>query len=512
MAETVKEIERKYETSGGEAALPPLDDIEGVSRVSDRGTDTLDATYYDTADLRLLTHGVTLRRRTGGDAGWHLKLPVGPDTREEVRLPLGEGDAVPEALAALVRARVRGRPLQPVLRLVSVRDVRLLQDAEGGTLAEVSRDRVTARRLGPAAPAALEGWSEVEVELGTGGVELLDRVERRLTAAGLHRSASPSKPARALGHPPAPARIPGPGTGSEGGPTAGEIVLRHLAEHLDRLVALDAAVRRDRPDAVHQMRVSARRLRSTLKSFRAVLDTGVTDPPAEELKWLGAELAADRDREVLTERLRQRVAELPEQLVVGPVPARLEIWSVRSAARTREQLAAALDSERYLALLDALDALLADPPLRPDAARPAALVLPGALLRDWRRLADRVQPAMAAPPGRERDVGLHEARKAAKRARYSAEVAEPVLGKPAKRFRREMRAIQDLLGEHQDSVVARTTLRGLAADADAAGEPSFSYGVLHQVEQARAAAAERELPRLWHRASRPKLRRRLRPS
>jgi CHAD domain-containing protein len=136
-------------------------------------------------------------------------------------------------------------------------------------------------------------------------------------------------------------------------------------------------------------------------------------------------------------------------------------------------------------------------------------VLPEALLRDWRRLAERVGTAMAAPPGRERDTGLHEARKAAKRARYSAEAAEPVLGKPAARFRAEMRAIQDLLGEHQDSVVARTTLRRLAAEADAAGEPSFSYGVLYQVERARAAAVEQELPELWDRASRPGLRRRL---
>ena len=50
----------------------------------------LSATYYDTADLRLLRSRMTLRRRRGGsDAGWHLKLPAGADSRDEVRHPLG---------------------------------------------------------------------------------------------------------------------------------------------------------------------------------------------------------------------------------------------------------------------------------------------------------------------------------------------------------------------------------------------------------------------------------------
>ncbi|WP_377271456.1 CHAD domain-containing protein [Peterkaempfera sp. SMS 1(5)a] len=511
MADSVREIERKYEAADGTTGLPPLDGIRGVAAVTRHGTATLDATYYDTADLSLVAQGVTLRRRTGGgDAGWHLKLPLGPDTREEVRLPLGEGTAVPGELTALVRARTRGQELHPVVRLVSVREVCTLDDADGRTLAEVSHDQVEAHRLGPAAPAeaAVLEWSEVEVELAAGSVELLDTVEQQLAAAGLRRSGSSSKLARALGTPSSGARRERPPLAA-GGPTAGDAVLAHLAEHIGRLVALDAAVRRDQPDSVHQMRISARRLRSALKSFRAVLDRRATDSVADELKWLGTQLAADRDREVLTERLHSRVAALPAALVVGPVAARLRTWSVRSAARTREELVSALDTPRYLALLNSLDVLLADPPLQPAAARPAAQVLPAAVLRDWRRLADRIEPAMAAAPGQDRDLRLHEARKAAKRARYTAEAVEPVLGRPARRFRREMKAVQGLLGEHQDSVVARTTLRQLAADADAAGEPSFTYGLLHQAEHGLATAAERRVPGVWHRAARPKLRRRL---
>ncbi|WP_157875950.1 CYTH and CHAD domain-containing protein, partial [Streptacidiphilus griseoplanus] len=336
MADTVRETERKYEAADGTVGLPPLDGIRGVAAVTPHGTATLDATYYDTADLSLVAQGVTLRRRTGGaDAGWHLKLPLGPDTREELRLPLGEGTAVPEELASLVRARTRGRELQPVVRLVSVRDVCTLDDADGRPLAEVSHDQVEAHRLGPAAPAeaAVLEWSEVEVELAAGSPDLLDTVERRLAGAGLRRSGSSSKLARALGTGSTGQR-PGHPPQEADGPTAGDAVLAHLAEHIGRLVALDAAVRRDQPDSVHQMRVATRRLRSALRSFRKVLDRRATDPVADELKWLGAELGADRDREVLTERLHDRVADLPVTLLVGPVTARLQTWAARSAART----------------------------------------------------------------------------------------------------------------------------------------------------------------------------------
>lgn len=90
MADTKREIERKYEgpPAGGDTPLPDLTDVPGVSRVIDKGVAELDATYYDTADQRLATASLTLRRRTGGDdAGWHLKLPVSEGVRDEIRAP-----------------------------------------------------------------------------------------------------------------------------------------------------------------------------------------------------------------------------------------------------------------------------------------------------------------------------------------------------------------------------------------------------------------------------------------
>jgi CHAD domain-containing protein len=123
-------------------------------------------------------------------------------------------------------------------------------------------------------------------------------------------------------------------------------------------------------------------------------------------------------------------------------------------------------------------------------------VLEGALRRDRRRLATRVEAALALPPGPERDAALHTARKAAKRARYAGEAARKALGKPAKAHIARFTEVQQVLGEHQDSVLAREALLRIATQAHQAGEPSFSYGVLHEREAALAADSERALARL----------------
>ncbi|MGP3979969.1 CYTH and CHAD domain-containing protein [Streptomyces sp. KR80] len=549
MADEVREIERKYESTAD--GLPDLTGVPGVAAVVDEGVTDLDATYYDTAGVgtppaggweRLAADGITLRRRTGGDdAGWHLKLPVATDVREEIRAPLSDG--LPEQLAALVRSRVRRAPLVPVVRLRSRRDVRRLVDADGAPLAEVSVDDVVAERL--AGGDGTARWTEIEVELAEGADRgFLDAVEETLGKAGVRRAAGPSKLARALaetrpraegqdeqarlgpvgaavGEPSGKGptkEVPGKKSGKRAGkklgktpgksaePSAGDHLLRHLRAQVTAIVELDPAVRRDQPDSVHRMRVATRRLRSAFRSFRKLLDREVTDPISDELKWLAGELGVERDREVLTARLYERRAELPGTLLVGPVDARLRTWSDAQRSGAHDRVAAVLDDGRYLDLLDALDALLAGPPLLPAAARAPLEVLPDAVVRDFDRLAAAMDTALAATEGGERDVAMHEARKAAKRTRYSAETAQPAIGKPAKRFVQHMKALQDALGDHQDSVVARGALRDIAAQAEAAEESSFTYGVLYGREEARAARRERELPQAWKEASRKGLR------
>ncbi|MFI6038840.1 CHAD domain-containing protein [Streptomyces sp. NPDC051315] len=537
MAETKREIERKYESDG--KGLPDLTGVAGVAAVLDRGVAELDATYYDTADERLAAASLTLRRRTGGsDAGWHLKFPVAPGVRDEIRAPLS--DAVPPVLAGLVRSRVRDGELVPVVRLRSARDVRDLVDEEGRLLAEVSVDAVRADRLTGRGGSAR--WTEIEVELADGGdPAFLDTVEKRLRTAGIRPSVSASKLARALaetrpqrnqveqqqGKRQGKGKQPGKGSGKgsgrrngdeggkaggqrsgkranageetpPGGPvTAGDHVLAYLRAQRDALVELDPAVRRDLPDSVHRMRVATRRARSAFRSYAKVLDRSVTDPVGEELKWLAGELGVDRDQEVLTDRLTAALDRLPRPLVTGPVRNRLRAWSRARGSGSRRRLIAVLDGRRYLALLDALDRLVDDPPLLVAAAGDPSEVVAKAVRKDFRRVAARVEEALGLPPGPERDVALHEARKRAKRTRYSAEAAVPALGEPAVDLVRLMQSLQSLLGDHQDSVMTREALRDLAAQAHAAGENAFTYGLLYGHEERRAELTEAALPQAW---------------
>ncbi|MFF4724785.1 CHAD domain-containing protein [Streptomyces mirabilis] len=530
MADTKREIERKYEgpPAGGDAPLPDLTDVPGVSGVIDKGVAELDATYYDTADQRLATASLTLRRRTGGDdAGWHLKLPVSEGVRDEIRAPLS--DTVPEDLTALVRSRIREAELVPVVRLLSARDIRHLVDASGTLLAEVSVDRVRAERLSGGAGSA--EWTEIEVELADDGdPAFLDKVEKKLRKAGIKRSASASKLAKALDDTaPRPEKAEKPEkagkaekagkpgkagkaadvskatttTGAKPEPpdstprTAGDHILTYVRAQRDAIVELDPAVRRDVPDSVHRMRVATRRLRSTFRSYGKILDRTVTDPIGVELKWLAAELGVDRDQEVLTEHLTTALDDLPSDLVTGPVQARLNTWSGARRSGSRQHLIAVLDGKRYLDLLTTLDTLVAGPPLLEAASKKPEKVIAKAVRKDFKKVADLVGEALELPPGSERDLAMHNARKKAKRTRYAAEAATPALGNPAADLVKSMKSLQTLLGDHQDSVMVRGALRELATEAHEAGENAFTYGVLYGRAEQRAAAVEAELPGEW---------------
>ncbi|WP_406207443.1 CHAD domain-containing protein [Kitasatospora sp. NBC_01560] len=277
--------------------------------------------------------------------------------------------------------------------------------------------------------------------------------------------------------------------------TVGAVLLERIGAQAAVLTELDDAVRADEPDAVHRMRVASRRLRSALRTYRRLFAPGATDELVAELRWLGSALGRARDREVLGERLVARARKLPA--VCGPerVAAELDQWARAEYRRVRPEVVAALDGPRRRALAEGLAVLLADPPLRGRAGRAAAPELARVAERERRRTARRVRRALAGGPGQ--DEALHEARKAAKRARYAGETALPVGGAAAERYVERLKAVQDVLGEHQDAVVAAAAL---GAQADGTGEP-FGYGVLYGQELAAGAAARERLPAVWRRAA-----------
>lgn len=502
-----EETERKYDVSAGDV-LPALADVVGVSEVGRAVDHELQADYFDTEALDLLRHGVSLRRRTGGDdEGWHLKVPAGPDTRTETRLPL-EGNAageVPEELVEPVRVWVRDRALGRVARITTRRrEYPLLSDA-GVLLAQVTDDRVHAERLHGERRQAeplhggrtTEEWREWEVELAAASPGLLEAVESRLLGAGAARASAGSKLQRALGESlPALEQRVSDQAAADG--SAGRLLVELLSQQTAQLHRRDQEVRAGRSGGIHKLRIAARRLRSALTTYRSLLAPGAGDAIRDELRWLGQTLAGARDAQVLRQHLEAVIAEQPPELVLGPVVDRIDDELRRAARSGDEDRQAALASPRYFRLLDALDALLDDPPLSADADRAADDVARGLVQRDAKRLRRAVRDVGATEPGGQaRDVALHEARKKAKRLRYAAESAVPVLGSRAADYAARVKAIQQALGVHQDAVVAREALRDYGIRAHLAGANAFTFGLLHGLERRRADEAEQAFEQAW---------------
>ncbi|KRF40226.1 hypothetical protein ASG96_04785 [Terrabacter sp. Soil810] len=497
------ETERKFDVET-RTVLPNLTSAEGVSSVDQPSEFQLEAVYFDTPDYDLARARITLRRRTGGtDAGWHLKLPAGPDTRTEIREPLGPvGGDVPDQLRTRVGAIARARPLAPIAIVNTTRREYALRDAEGAVVARVCDDAVLGQLLGDDEPD--QTWREWEVELDAGPASVLDAVTAVLLAAGAVPASAGSKLGRVVGEIPGVEQVR-PSKKQLARGTAGQLLSAHLTEQTARLHEHDAGVRAGHPESVHRLRIAARRLRSALSTFRPILDRTRTDPVQEELRWLGRSLAPARDAHVLREHLLALVSSEPDELVIGSAVTRIED-QLRADHQTglvgaRE----ALDSDRYWHLLDTLDTLVASPPLRPHADTSARTMMPRLLARDLKRLRRAVRAIEAAPDAAHRDMAFHEARKKAKRLRYAAEVAVPPLGKRARSLAKSAKQAQKVLGAHQDSVNARGRLRELGVQAHLAGDNSFSFGRLHALEQVRAERAEAEFETVWTRFSRKQI-------
>jgi CHAD domain-containing protein len=318
--------------------------------------------------------------------------------------------------------------------------------------------------------------------------------ENRLHAANSHPNTRPG-----VGDPPDrrksehPDHVPGP-RDTRSPARAGDVLLAALRSQVAELRAEDPHVREEIPGAVTLMRVATRRLRSTLSGFAWFLDPEHTRTVAEELKWLGAQLAEQHDVEVMIERLTHVLRALPEPLIMGPLAADLERALGALIEQGEKTITVALNSQRYLALQTMLDQLLNRPPLTKQAGELALTDLPRSVAKAFRKLNRLLNAADALPPGPDRDTALHEARKACKQVRYMTEVVTPLVGEPAQHFHRQTEKLQELLGNYQDAVMARPVLRQLAEAAHADGHNAFTYGVLYALEHARMGQVLDELP------------------
>ncbi|GGF28987.1 CYTH and CHAD domain-containing protein [Williamsia phyllosphaerae] len=479
------EIELKFDVDAGQP-IPDLTTLPGVATTTGPIVEQLDATYFDTENLDLADHAVTLRRRTGGhDEGWHLKRPGTERGRTERQVPLdAAGDdahAVPAELIEPVRVHLRSRSVSPVAAIGTRRQITEARDSEGTLLAVLCADLVTARSLLPGGTGQV--WSEWEFELvadfdDDAAVELLESAEALLRAAGARTASSGSKLARAIGSTPGHRenrRLPAK-------PTALELVVTELARHRDQLVAWDPAVRADADDAVHQMRVATRRLRSVLKAFPGVLDGPEPERLGEEFKELAAILGVARDAEVQAERYRDLLED--ENPSAALESALVEAQNQRYH-RGRKAAVAAMTSDRYFRLLDAIDALLVDPTPGENAQVPARAALRDAV-RSSRKSVLKAQKKLSrydegTPEWTEQ---LHVVRKKAKRLRYVAEAGATLRGSLHSDEARTAKRIQAALGDANDASISREVLAVAAGSIGVDPTDAFVLGRLDAREQA----------------------------
>ena len=494
-----REIERKLEVPA-RFRLPALEG-DGIGKVVPQPTLRLTAEYYDTADLRLARSRITLRRRTGGgDDGWHLKLPhADKATRDEVQLPITSAGHPPAALAHIALGITRGAALAPVATLRTERRPSLVYDGQGAALAEVTDDRVSVTIAGK----VVSRFRELEVEAAQGRTTgELDSIVDALVAAGATESGFASKAVRALGaRAIEPPDIPAPRS-VRSSDTAGEAIHNLLAGYVTAFIANDLGVRRGLPDSVHQLRVAARRMRSALKVFAPLLETTWAAHLRDELAWIAGELGAARDNEVLEVRLLAGLARIDAK-GTDRAAAVVRREMSRDEHKAALDFTAAMQSARYLTLLNSLVDAASSPRLSSAASATARDALPPLMRSTWRRLARSVRALRHDG----RDEAWHTARIRAKQARYAADALGPVFGRPAKKLAAQLELLTELLGVHQDAAVAAEAAAALAATEGVGGRGGYALGLLHDAQRAEVRSTRKEFKRIWPSAAKPRRRR-----
>ncbi|MFC7403176.1 CHAD domain-containing protein [Citricoccus sp. GCM10030269] len=519
------EIERKYDVDG-QASLPRLNGVGGVAQVRYRPPMSLEAIYFDTTDRDLSANSVTLRRRTGGtDAGWHVKIGRG-DRRLELQAPLGKDEAldivggsvsvtVPEQILDLVRAHVRSKTLIPIARLNTLRSVVDLMNAQGRRLAEVSDDQVAAMAVGLRTESRVQHWREWEVEIIDADLvsalvgstdPFLDAVGTVLESAGARPSASGSKVEKVVGRaadpldPNAPLRDsenPGPDVGQ---PDVRAVLTATVRAQVQKLKGWDPLVRRDVEDSVHQYRVCCRTLRSTLQTYSALLEQERSSEVIKDLKKLGTLLSTARDAEVVRDQVKDKVAALPggkngpvAAMVPGKTVKRLRDSKASAYEAAHAKLVKRMRSDWYFEVLDRLDAFAADVPMNsehPDLAADERVDAAHAMVPLAAEQVDSVL-ALAASVGSEDDPAhrielMHDVRKEAKRLRYAVKAVQDAtgldLGAELVDRMKTAKKLQDVLGEHRDSVMFQEHVAETAKVAGRKGEDTFGYGLLFATE------------------------------
>jgi len=263
-----------------------------------------------------------------------------------------------------------------------------------------------------------------------------------------------------------------------------DLTAGYIAEQCTVLIEAEPQLRAGEP-VIHSTRVAVRRLRSTLRTCAGLFDPTRVGELEPELVWWADLLGAVRDLDILAERMAHRLAALPAEMVLGPVPNTITIELNAQRQENFKEVVEALDSPRYRALIIELHRWQSAPPFT-EAADVDVSEVARYVKRAGKKLDRRLaQAAEACRVGEDQaDELLHRSRKAGKRHRYAVELAQPIWGAKAKKIINRRKRLQDVLGDHQDSHVAASVLRELGARVGVQeGQNGFTYGVLLGMER-----------------------------
>jgi CHAD domain-containing protein len=445
--------------------------------------------YYDVKDRSLLRHGVTLAGPEEGKPGsWFLTFP-GELARLDVQAGPAESGQVPAELQERIRVHVRGRSLVPLLPVTVRRQVTTYEGPAGAVAF-----RLTEETLEPDGGRA--GAKEWTLEAPDSGPA--DNADPLLREAGAEPGNAAVFLRRTLG-------VPEAGTvRAQEGSSVDAVLAAAFSAVSAELTTWDPRVRLDEEGAVHQLRVRSRTLRSMLKTYEKLLEKDPARDLERRLQRLGRSLSAARDAEVMRERIHESTQRHPQGTVPAHVLRRLSRKSAAEYRRAYEELIEELNSPAYFRLLALLEDFSARPPLRGGTSRTASArrLLRAAAKRQQRQVLELIAAAdREQDPEVQLDL-LHDVRKRSKRLRYAIRSVANTTGLD---FGKKLGAamafsedIQDALGAHRDSVLFQHYLAKTAREAHRSGANTFAYGVLHQAELQRQAAAEEA----YHRAAR----------
>ena len=422
--------------------------------------------------------GITLRRRVESAEGdgpgvWQLKLPHGDDRLE---LEWDAPDArVPREVEQLLLAHTRGGPLVAVATLRQER-AGVMVERNGTDVAMVVHDTVEVLEDGE----VVDLFEELEVELVEGSRADLEWLETELRSVGAVDPDGRPKVLQALD-------VPANRVAAKLKKRSDEQLAAALRNQYYEILRHDPGTRLGDPEQLHDQRVAIRRLRALLRAGRPMLDRQWADGLRRALKPAGDALAQVRDLDVLVADVEQRAAGLEDSERAGAT----DITDMLRDRRTRAQamLLVRLSDSRYLSLLNRVQVATEEPRI---TARESPAKM---LAREHRRARRR---ARQAPASTASNAELHELRKAVKHARYAAELADATGVKGARGYVKRAKRVQDILGDHQDGVVASRVLADLDHELRRPMAHAAADNLIEQ-QESRKLAARKALPKAWRR-------------